>query len=80
MQHDQQTAEWTAQLTQHQLKATIMLDAGELLEILLKAMAGMQASILCDSQLSLIEFMNHIEMIFADMGKLQAPKERYINS
>ena len=60
--------------------ATLLLEPGELKVGLMKAITGMQASILCDSQLSLIEFMNHIEMIFADMGKLQAPKERYINS
>ena len=41
MQHDQQTAEWTTQLIEYQLEATLMLETGELRERLLKVITGM---------------------------------------
>ena len=36
MQHAQQTAEWTTQLIEYQLEATLMLKTGELRERLLR--------------------------------------------
>ncbi len=76
-EYDHQTAEWTVHLVECQLKATLMLEPGELQERLLKAITGIQASIFCDHQILPVEFMNCIEkvLVFSDLGKLKLSEE-----
>ena len=68
MQYDQQTAEWTTQLVEHQMEAADMLEAGKLRDQLLKAFRRLRTKSLEGRQISPIDVMNSI-------GKILSTKE-----
>ena len=64
MQYNQQMAEWMVQLIEYQLKSTLMLEPLQLKEGLIKAITGIQASILCGRHLRPIDVINTSRTFF----------------
>ena len=78
MQCDQQTAVWTSRLVEYQMEATNMLEAGKLLDQLLKALSRFHTKSLEGRQISPIDVINHIEKKFVDKGDMKTLNNLYL--
>ena len=60
------------------LEAADKLDAGKLLDKLIKALSWFHTKDLCGRQISAIDVMNHIEKIFVDTGDMKTQNNHFL--